>query len=423
MSSHHIAGPDVSRYQGSVDWHRVASANEFGIAQACDGIPTRSDPVATDPAFAANWRGMRDAELIRGAYCFSRPAPGRRAKEEVDHLYALVKDAGGFRGHGDLGLIPDFEWNAEGMSTGELERWVEEWWKAAEEIQGRPPITYTGSWWRSAGLGLRARGPLWLAAYTDRPDPYVPHPSFSRSQLLFWQYTDEASVPGVAGKCDRSWFMGSKTQLVHHATLPAFVRHNATPHAGKGHHKPKKGKPVKPKPVKNPPKSKRPRRPAGAPADLPRKFWHHWRFPWGARARHSGAFHRWLWANGYLSPHFTREEWRCHDGTAIPSSLRKNAQRHAFNMERMRHELGDQPMPTISPYRDPAYNAQIGGASDSRHKYADATDHSKEWLDATGRTRVLRAAEKVFAKGGMGIYPWGAIHFDSRGYRARWSSW
>lgn len=417
-----ITGPDVSHYQGKVNWAAVAHAgNEFAIVQACDGVPTAADPHAVDEYFAANWKDTASAGLIRGAYCFSRPAPGRRAKEEVEHLARLVAHAGGLRAKGDLGLIPDFEWSAPGMSTAELERWVEEWWETARQVQGRWPITYTGAWWRDEGLRIRAKGPLWLAAYVDDPKPYVPKPSWE--EYTIWQRSSDAAVAGIDGGCDFNVFNGHRADLEQLASLPKFAHHHH--HAPPvHHHKPKpKPKPVKVPPAKTPPKKGKATRPHGAPRGLPRRFWHHWRFPWGARARNSGAFHRWLWQHGQLSPHFSRAEWACHDGQAIPDSLRKNAQRHAFNMERLRHELGDIPIPTISPYRDPAYNAKIGGASESEHMDADATDHSKEWVESVGRNRFIKAAEKVFAKGGLGTYPWGAFHVDSRGYRARWSSW
>lgn len=399
------------------------AGNEFGIAQACDGIPTSSDPHAVDDQFAANWKGMAAAGLIRGAYCFSRPAPGRRAKEEVEHLAAIVGHAGGFRAKGDLGLIPDFEWAAPGMTTAELERWVQEWEETAHEVMGRWPITYTGAWWRDEGLRIKARGPLWLAAYVDRPDLYVPKPSWD--DYAFWQKTDHHRGGGVTGSYDYNVFNGTRHALDALATLPKFARHKT--HDGAPHSKPKPKhtgtgthtKTRQPKPAKHP----HPGAPHNAPAGLPRRFFHHWRFPYGVRARKSAAFKRWLWDHGYLSPHFTRAEWACHDGQAIPASLRKGAQRHAFNMEQLRHLLGDIPIPTISPYRDPAYNASIGGASESQHMDADATDHSKEWVESIGRDKFMKAAERVFRNGGLGIYPWGAFHVDSRGYKARWSSW
>ncbi|MDX6632756.1 MAG: hypothetical protein QOG26_761, partial [Solirubrobacterales bacterium] len=84
---------------------------------------------------------------------------------------------------------------------------------------------------------------------------------------------------------------------------------------------------------------------------------------------------------------------------------------------------GDVSLPILSPYRTPAYNRQIHGASQSRHMQADATDFAKALVDKLGRSRFMAAANRIFANGGVGVYPWGAVHVDSRGWRARWSSW
>lgn len=149
---------------------------------------------------------------------------------------------------------------------------------------------------------------------------------------------------------------------------------------------------------------------------------YYWDHPWSYGARHSRSFRKVLWNHGRLSPHFTRKDWACNDGTPIPGSLRKNAQRHAFQMERFRHALGDIPIYTISEYRTVSYNRQIGGATDSRHTYADATDMSSQFVDSVGRDKFFAVADRIFANGGVGRYPYGSAHTDSRGYRSRWTS-
>jgi zinc D-Ala-D-Ala carboxypeptidase len=149
---------------------------------------------------------------------------------------------------------------------------------------------------------------------------------------------------------------------------------------------------------------------------------YYWSHPWSKGARTSRKFKRMCWRHGYLSPHFKRSEWACNDGTPIPLSLKGNAQRHAFHVERFRHAVGDIPLPTLSEYRTVSYNRAIGGASGSRHTYADATDFSSSVVNAIGHDRFFAVAEVVFANGGVGEYPYGSAHLDSRGYRSRWTS-
>lgn len=153
------------------------------------------------------------------------------------------------------------------------------------------------------------------------------------------------------------------------------------------------------------------------------RFRRYWRKPYTFTARHSRKFKKFCWEEGYVSPHFSRAEWACKDGTRVPASLRRNAQRAGFRLERVRHYLGDKPLGAISYYRTPSYNAQVGGASQSRHMMADAADFSVETVNSVGREKFLAAANKYYRNDGVGIYPGGNIHLDTRGYFSRWNSW
>lgn len=110
---------------------------------------------------------------------------------------------------------------------------------------------------------------------------------------------------------------------------------------------------------------------------------------------------------------------------------------HAESMERLRSQINaarhTHGMPATgisinSWLRSPEHNRAIGGAGDSRHIHGDACDITVgeikrlcPWHD--GSADFDHIADRVFANGGFGQYPAGARHVDSRGYRARWSSW
>jgi lysozyme len=165
-------------------------------------------------------------------------------------------------------------------------------------------------------------------------------------------------------------------------------------------------------------------RPRNAPKDLPEKWFDHWRRPWLPKARRNIGFRHWLGRHGYLTPHFTKAEAASKDGKAIPKVLRPAARNHAFRLERVRHELGDKPLPVLSWYRSPEHNRAVGGARHSKHMAAIATDHPKSWVDANGgQQAILRLADSVNING-VGVYPGGSMHLDSRGGPlTTWSSW
>jgi uncharacterized protein YcbK (DUF882 family) len=87
-------------------------------------------------------------------------------------------------------------------------------------------------------------------------------------------------------------------------------------------------------------------------------------------------------------------------------------------LEEIRKMYGNRPMQINSWYRDPATNAAVGGASQSRHLSGDAVDfvfagispfdvYAK--LDPWWGSKGGLASSSVFT------------HIDVRGYRARWS--
>lgn len=147
----------------------------------------------------------------------------------------------------------------------------------------------------------------------------------------------------------------------------------------------------------------------------------HWKEPWtvpidGRKAR---KFKKRLRNHGLLSPHFSIKECSSKDGVRIPDSILGAAQRQAFRMEKYRHAIGDRPISFLSWYRSPQHNANVGGASQSRHMKADATDRRFE-----NNTLVKR----IWNTGGIGWEGPGVgrgaiLHADSRPGpgRAEWA--
>jgi uncharacterized protein YcbK (DUF882 family) len=148
------------------------------------------------------------------------------------------------------------------------------------------------------------------------------------------------------------------------------------------------------------------------------------------------------------SPHFSWAEVNARSGYAYlpfgPTAIgngrivmtpRINARRHAANLERLRSAVnearrlkGFEPtgIRVLSWARSFEHNEQVGGARNSQHLYFLATDISLQEIErlcpwASGRVTFDSLLDRVFANGGVGLYPAGNRHVDSRGHRARWT--
>jgi uncharacterized protein YcbK (DUF882 family) len=125
--------------------------------------------------------------------------------------------------------------------------------------------------------------------------------------------------------------------------------------------------------------------------------------------------------NTQLTKNFSIYEFACHDGTDVPWSLVDNVTELAKNLQVLRDELGE-PVKILSGFRNPTYNAKIGGEDHSFHMKAMAGDLTVKSLTPKQlHTKIesLIAAGKM-KQGGLGLYN-GFVHYDVRGVKARWN--
>jgi lysozyme len=204
-----LVGPDVSEYQGLIDWPHVSySGGElaFAIAKASEGH------TLTDPQFARNWNGIRERGLVRGAYHFARPhldgTVEAAATAEAEHMLSVLAGAGGLHA-GDLPPALDLE-TSVGLSSAQIYEWVATWVKVVEAHVGARPLIYTGFFWKDYLSDYTSAWgcPLWLAQYSTAPQ--LPR---AWSRWTLWQFTSGARVGGIDTDCDMSYFNGSHTEL------------------------------------------------------------------------------------------------------------------------------------------------------------------------------------------------------------------
>jgi GH25 family lysozyme M1 (1,4-beta-N-acetylmuramidase) len=202
-----VMGPDVSHFQSSVDWSKVAAHGEaFGACKATDGLRY------VDPRFSHNWSGMKSAGIpVRIAYHYAHTESS--ATGQADHFLAVVGDVG----PGDVLCLDAEDVCAESkrIPPKKTETWIGTFLDRVLSASGLPPdriLVYTGAWWwnsRTNNSTVGSAHPLWVADYSNDP----PHLPAGWSDWVLHQYTDKDEVPGVPTHVDRSHFHGSVERL------------------------------------------------------------------------------------------------------------------------------------------------------------------------------------------------------------------
>ena len=204
-----LLGIDVSHYNGVISWKAVAAAGiAFAYAKATESVGV------SDKRFAANWAGMKQAGLPRGAYHFFHPA--KPVQAQAAKFIAAV----GALAPGDLPPMLDLEETSaakdewDGVPLAERVPLALQWLQIVEQALGRKPIVYTRRGFVQQKLGNAAAlttYPLWVAHYTKALKPALP-PGWNTWTI--WQYSDSGAVAGITGKVDMNRFQGTLADLL-----------------------------------------------------------------------------------------------------------------------------------------------------------------------------------------------------------------
>lgn len=195
-----VHGIDVSKHQGDIDWHEVATMVDKGKHIEFAFIKSTEGTSLSDHRFNYNYIQAKKEKLLVGAYHFFIPSrPGEaQAKKFIQHT--KLED-------GDLPPVLDIE-KFYGCSKVTLQKELKIWLKLVEEQYGVEPIIYTNAkFYENYLKGEFEDYPLWVAHYKvfDKPE-------ISRN-WEFWQHSEEGNVNGITERVDFNVFNGSLSQL------------------------------------------------------------------------------------------------------------------------------------------------------------------------------------------------------------------
>jgi GH25 family lysozyme M1 (1,4-beta-N-acetylmuramidase) len=213
-SSTRAKGIDVSNWNGSINWTRVAKAGySFAFGKATEGTSF------VDGTFSTNRNGAENAGLAFGAYHFARPAGSNDAAAtasaiaQADHFLSVADPQ-----PGELPPVLDLE-KTGSLKASRLVTWTQAWVDEITARTGVQPFIYSSpAFWQSylgdsttiAASGAR----LWVAHWTKASNPWVPAENWDGSGWTFWQWTDCLSVPGIAHCTDGDRMHGARPATV-----------------------------------------------------------------------------------------------------------------------------------------------------------------------------------------------------------------
>ncbi len=196
LGGFHNLGPDVSTYQGSVNWGLVAKTSSWAFTKAggADGGSCYKDGWYSAPRIAA----MRKAGLVVGTYFFANPTASATTQGK---FFAELCKQGGIQ-HGDWVAL-DYE-----LPGGDPDTFIAAFWKAFNAAF-KPHVTrwLYGGYYLLAGCKKKHGCRLWIAAYPN----IVGVPAvFKNDPDILHQFTDHQSFAGISSPCDASSFVRGK---------------------------------------------------------------------------------------------------------------------------------------------------------------------------------------------------------------------
>jgi len=203
-----LPGIDVSRYNGEIDWKKVADAGiKYCWVKMSEGTTHKNQ------RRQENLDGARAFGIHVGGYHFARPDTYQslQLKDARDEAHNFI-DCYGAPHPTDLVPALDLESGLLKNDHNYNLDWIFEWCSVIEEELKVKPIMYTARWATTsrllhgepALLKQLAKYPLWWAEYRDEAVTEPTKPLKPWTDWDVWQWTGHGSVPGIKGRVDEN---------------------------------------------------------------------------------------------------------------------------------------------------------------------------------------------------------------------------
>lgn len=221
-------GPDVSsnNHPNStldacgqpIDWSSVAGEPDQQFVM----IKATEDTSYVNPCMQSDAQAARAAGLLVGFYHFAHPYESATAQADFFANAIGPVTSGELPPALDLEITGDFSGDpTHQLNPAQMQAWTQQFLTRLQTDTGRVPMIYTSPnfWNNSVGSPSFGGYPLWLADYTR--NPFAPPDAWPAgwSSFALWQYTDNATIPGIPGSTDRNTDCCGPASLAHLAQV------------------------------------------------------------------------------------------------------------------------------------------------------------------------------------------------------------
>ncbi len=185
-------GIDVSKWQGTITWSKVATTASFAIIR-CGYRGSSTHGLAEDPTCRTNVTNAKEAGVKVGLYFYSLALTKKEAVEEASFAVAIANELGGI----SYPIFIDMEDSSQlGLTNKERDAIVKAFCKTVVNA-GYQAGVYANKNWLTNYLTPSSYSDsyfIWCAQYNTE--------CTYKGRFELWQYTSSGSVPGITGNVD-----------------------------------------------------------------------------------------------------------------------------------------------------------------------------------------------------------------------------
>lgn len=182
-----IKGIDVSKWQGEIDWEKVArSGVKFAMIRATYGTS------GIDSYFYKNAREAKEAGIDVGAYHYSYAVSVEEAIDEARNFLDVIK-----KRKITYPTVLDLEDKRQiGLSKEKLTKITLAFLETLKEAGYFPMLYVSLYWWKTYLENSRLKEyNIWIAEYSKKK-PNLPR------DIGMWQHTNNGIIDGITGRVD-----------------------------------------------------------------------------------------------------------------------------------------------------------------------------------------------------------------------------